>query len=70
MNPEKKEPDVEELVLNELEKCDWDLSSDSLEAIAHRLRGHFPSYQEALDFVYAMVSSMFDVDLGKGRTPK
>ncbi|MFB0518038.1 MAG: hypothetical protein ACETWC_02015 [Acidobacteriota bacterium] len=70
MNPEKKQPDVEELVLNELEKSDWDLSSDSLEAIAHRLRGHFPSYQEALDFVYAMVSSMFDVDLGKGRMPK
>ncbi len=70
MNHEKKEPDVEELVLNELEECDWDLSADSLEAIAHRLRGHFPSYQEALDFVYAMVSSMFDADLGKGRTPK
>ena len=70
MNPENKKPDVEELVLNELEKSDWDLSSESLEAIAHRLRGHFPSYQEALDFVYAMVSSMFDADLGKGRTPK
>lgn len=69
MNPEKKEPDVEELVMNELEKCDWDLSSDSLEAIARRLRGHFPSYQEALDFVYAMVSCMFDEDFGKGQEP-
>lgn len=69
MNPEKKEPDVAEFVLNELEKCDWDLSPDSLEAIAHRLRGRFPSYQEALDFVYAMVSSMFDEERGRGRKP-
>lgn len=69
MNPENEQPDVEELVLNELEECDWDLSIESLEAIAHRLRGNFSSYQEALDFVHAMVSSMFDEDFGKGREP-
>lgn len=67
MNREKKKPEIEELLLNELEECDWDLSPESLEAIAHRLRGHFPSYQEALDFVYAMVSSMFDEELGRDR---
>ena len=69
MNPGNKKPEVEELVLNELEESDWDLSSESLEAIARRLRGHFPSYQEALDFVHGMVSSMFDEDFGKGQEP-
>ena len=67
MNHEKKKPEVEELLLNELEECDWDLSPESLETIARRLRGHFQSYQEALDFVYSMVSSIFDEDLGRDR---
>jgi len=65
MNSEKRKPEVEDLLLNELEECDWDLSSESLETIAHRPRGHFSTYQEALEFVYAMVSSIFDEDLGR-----
>ena len=69
MNPEKKKPEVEELLLNALEECDWDVSSESLENIARRLRGHFPTYHEALEFVYAMVSSMFDDDLDRERKP-
>ena len=69
MNPEKKKPEVEELLLNELEKCDWDLSPESLETIAHRLRGHFQTYHDAQEFVYSMVSSMFDDDLGRDRKP-
>jgi len=70
MSPEKRKPDVEELLLNELEECDWDLSSESLETIARRLRGHFPTYHEALEFVYAMVSSILDDDLGRDRKPR
>ena len=65
MNPEKRKPEVEDLLLNELEECDWDLNPESLETIARRLRGHFRTHHEALEFVYSMVSSMFDGDLGR-----
>jgi len=58
---EKKERrDIEDLLMEELERCDWDLSEESLENIAKKLQNSFASFSEALEYVYSMTSSMMD----------
>lgn len=52
--------DVEDLILDELDACDWDLSEDSMENIARKVQNKFSSYGEALDYVYGMTTSMID----------
>ncbi len=52
--------DTDDILMEELESCDWDMSEDSMENIAKKLRDKFNSYDEALEYVYSLTSSMLD----------
>jgi uncharacterized Zn finger protein len=52
--------DTDDIVMEELEACDWDMSEDSMENIAKKLRNKFESHDEALEYVYSITSSMLD----------
>lgn len=52
--------DTDDIVIEELEACDWDMSEDSLEGIAKKVKAKFNSYDEALEYVYSITSSMLD----------
>jgi hypothetical protein len=52
--------DTDDILMEELEACDWDMSEDSMENIAKKLRDKFESYDEALEYVYSITSSMLD----------
>lgn len=52
--------EADDIIMDELESRDWDISEESMESIAKKVRGKFNSYDEALEYVYSMTSSMLD----------
>jgi hypothetical protein len=52
--------EADDIIMEELESRDWDISEESMESIAKKVRGKFNSYDEALEYVYSMTSSMLD----------
>lgn len=55
-----KNMEADDIIMEELESRDWDISEESMESIAKKVRGKFNSYDEALEYVYSMTSSMLD----------
>jgi hypothetical protein len=52
--------EADDIIMDELEASDWDISEESMESIAKKVRSKFNSYDEALEYVYSMTSSMLD----------
>ena len=60
MNKNSKDQDLVDQVMDELEAADWDLTPDSLERIAEKIKPRFDgNLEEALEFVQGLASSMF-----------
>ena len=53
--------EAQEILLRKLEDADWDMSHERLEEVAADLRSLFHSQDEALEFVEAHASSLFDM---------
>jgi hypothetical protein len=65
----RKNKDLVERAIEEFESSDWDLTQDSLERIAKKLKPEFGgSFDEALEFVQGLANSMFGGEIeGSGR---
>ena len=50
-----------DIIVNALEERDWDISENGLEDIAEQLKGYFPSIEQAIEFVEAHASQLFDM---------
>jgi len=50
-----------DIIVDALEERDWDISEEGLEDIAERLRGYFPSIEQAFEFVEAHASQLVDM---------
>ena len=49
-----------DIIVDALEERDWDISEEGLEDIAERLRGYFPSIEQAFEFVEAQLVDMME----------
>jgi len=56
-----EDSDIEDILMEHLEACDWDLSEDSIDNIAKKLQNKFSNnYDAALEYVYSWTSAMLD----------
>jgi hypothetical protein len=51
--------DVDEEILEFFEENDWDMSIESIELCANRLRVHFGSEDEAVEYIQSYLNSLF-----------
>lgn len=51
--------DVDEAILEFFEENDWDMSMESIEFCAQKLRANFSSDDEAVEYVHSYLNTMF-----------
>jgi hypothetical protein len=51
--------DVDEEILEFFEENDWDMSMESIDLCAQKLRTHFGSEEEASEYIQAYLNSLF-----------
>jgi hypothetical protein len=51
--------DVEEVILEFFEENDWDMSIDSIEICADKVKKEFGSEEEAVEYIHGYLTSLF-----------
>jgi|GEM_PF-6525624 len=51
--------DVEETVLEFFEENDWDMTTDSIEICAAKIKDEFESEEQAVEYIHGYLNSLF-----------
>lgn len=51
--------DLDEEILEFFEENDWDMSMESIDICATKLRSEFGSEEEAIEYIHSYLNSMF-----------
>jgi hypothetical protein len=52
--------DIDEEILEFFEENDWDMSAESIDLCAQKLRTQFGSEDEAVEYIQAYLNSLFE----------